>query len=426
MALSTNTLGSKEKFASQESKSSSSQVSQDKEISSILEEKLQKTQPLKQSQGGGLNGEVVQIKLPGFINLAAPEVLKTYLKPALQGVEDLKIAAAIAQRIYEACIRSIADTKYGMAFPMNPEVLAYAMQLAKNETVLEIAGASGENAILLAFSDALRVYMNEIDPQENLAFKLLKAQLPDAVQKKLESIEGSCFDILAKKPELSNKAGLILCRNLIHFFNKQEQADFCQLLKKLLKPGGRAIFTVNSVYSDPRNKDTFEKNPDATCFTITQCLITDYAISRMPKDIIYREIALTTEDKVSCDYKTLYLYERKKDAKWQVHRDEFQQLEPLVKDAIKTAVNNNNGAIKEIKEGSVRVLISTFRLYNKENLSQFFKSQGFEVESTFCVGRDGHLVNEADLFKNGQQIGVIVRYCPPELGKPSVEDTSKK
>src|SRR3989304_8532183 len=195
MALSTNTLGSKEKFASQESKSSSSQVSQDKEISSILEEKLQKTQPLKQSQGGGLNGEVVQIKLPGFINLAAPEVLKTDLKPALQGVEDLKIAAAIAQRIYEACIRSIADTKYGMAFPMNPEVLAYAMQLAKNETVLEIAGASGENAILLAFSDALRVYMNEIDPQENLAFKLLKAQLPDAVQKKLESIEGSCFDI---------------------------------------------------------------------------------------------------------------------------------------------------------------------------------------------------------------------------------------
>src|SRR3989337_3222924 len=143
----------------------------------------------------------------------------------------------------------------------------------------------------------------------------------------------------------------------------------------------------------------------------------------MPKDIIYREIALTTEDKVSCDYKTLYLYERKKDAKWQVHRDEFRQLEPLVKDAIKTAVNNNNGAIKEIKEGSVRVLISTFRLYNKENLSQFFKSQGFEVESTFCVGRDGHLVNEADLFKNGQQIGVIVRYCPPELGKPSVEDT---
>ncbi|HSF71019.1 MAG TPA: hypothetical protein VLA25_01920, partial [Methylotenera sp.] len=42
------------------------------------------------------------------------------------------------------------------------EVLAYMMRVGPGKTVLEIAGASGENAIMMAFAGAAKVYMNDI------------------------------------------------------------------------------------------------------------------------------------------------------------------------------------------------------------------------------------------------------------------------
>lgn len=75
-------------------------------------------------------------------------------------------AQKIAAKIYECMPRGIESSQYGSAYNMNPELLSYAMFLAKNEVVLEIAGANGENAALLAFSDAKHVYMNDIEPTD--------------------------------------------------------------------------------------------------------------------------------------------------------------------------------------------------------------------------------------------------------------------
>ena len=61
---------------------------------------------------------------------------------------SLKEASAILNTCYEAPLRAIKDRRYGAAFPVPSELLHYAMFLAKGETVLEIAGARGENAAL--------------------------------------------------------------------------------------------------------------------------------------------------------------------------------------------------------------------------------------------------------------------------------------
>jgi len=152
-----------------------------------------------------------------FTNLTDQNCLRVYL--GTENERALSKAAEIAARIYETR-GPISQIKYGKRFPMDCEVLALAMQFAKEAKVaLEMGGADGENAILLAFTSILLVYMNEICPEEMENFHELQASLPDDIKKKLISIMGSCFDLLRSNSELANKVGLILCRNLIHFFN---------------------------------------------------------------------------------------------------------------------------------------------------------------------------------------------------------------
>lgn len=352
-----------------------------------------------------------------FKDLTDPEVLKTYLGENSKSNLHLSKAVQIAKRIYEVNVRgvgkSVGFTKYGMAFPMNSEVLAHAMQLAKNETVLEIGGASGENGILLAFSGAKRVYVNDIDPSEMETFQSLKAKLPKDVRDKLEAIEGDCFEILKKKPEIANKIGLILCQNLLHFFTNKEQAIFFQLIKKMLKPGGQAIFVAGSIYSTPPYKQTHEENPDCTSYTLNHCLVTDYNQGMLPIANICHDLVVCPEHLIPSftDFTTLYIYEKnaKTGFKWRANQDEFNKLNPSVRAKVKKAIAENKPIITPITKGSVRVLINPMRFYNRKTLPALFRTHGFEVESTFVVNDKGHLINDADLYNNGQQMGVIVK-----------------
>ncbi|MES2274204.1 MAG: class I SAM-dependent methyltransferase [Chlamydiota bacterium] len=340
------------------------------------------------------------------VDLSDPDVLANYVEPK----NHLSAAMEIVDRGYEVGKRGIGRiSKYGFVFPIDPEVLAYAMQLAKNEVVVEIAGASGENAILLAFAGAKKVYMNDIESEEMEVFQKLRSALPFNIKQKLEAVEGNCFDILKKKPEITNKVGLILCRNLIHFFNNQEQTDFFQLLKQMLKPGGRVILTANSVYNWIMDKHIFEQNPDATSFAVTQCLFIDFAKSNLPYAVPYRTIAICADDKVSSNYTNLHLYERNFGTKWKVNNNEFNQLDPSIRPTIKKLLSDRQKEIGAIQAGTVRILINTLRIYNTKNLSAVIQKHGFEVESTFVTSTNGHLINNDDkLFDYGGPIGIII------------------
>ncbi len=351
-----------------------------------------------------------QSTLLDFVNLSNPEVLKSYLKTLSHYT-----ALDIAKRVYETSMRNVAGTaKYGYAFPMNPEVLAYAMQHAKGKTVLEIAGASGENGILLAFAGANRVYVNDIESSEMESFRKLRKDLPKGVRSKLEAIEGDCLDILTKKPEIINKIDLLLCRNLIHFFNNEQQDIFFKMLEKTLVPGGLAIFTTNSVYvhsTVPDIRQTVERNPNTTTFEFTQCCITNYEKSSSAFAQIFTQISPRSDDQVSLAGKEAYLYQRTAQTgnKWKAFSDQFSLLDASIRPKIQEACKNNKDLYAPLKAGSVRVLSHINRLYTTATLPELFKRMGFDPICTFVVSKDGHLISEVDPFTNGQQMGIIVR-----------------
>lgn len=329
------------------------------------------------------------------LNLSSPEVLQEHLSEEFRDRVHMNKASDIVKRTYETRARSISNTSYGLAFPMNPELLGNIMKQAKNKTILEIAGASGENSILLAFAGAEKVYMNDIDPGELSTFENLKNTLPTDVSMKLESLPGDCFKLLDKKPELSKSMDIILCRNLIHFFSDTEQSMLFNIVKKLLKPNGIAFFTSNAVYHDPNLEQICMAHPKATRFKFIQGLITDYSLGTMPCDIFYREINPVYEDIDCLSYQEYRLYQRdeKTAFKWVVDNQEFKKMNPQLQKSINQAFNEKKSEISKIQLGSVRILINHLRVYNIENFKQLFINNGFIVDNTYLFSYDGHSTN---------------------------------
>ncbi len=70
------------------------------------------------------------------------------------------------------------------------------------------------------------MYNIDINAGEILKGEVLKKQVPSNVSEKLEFIQSDCVDILKIRPKLAQKVDLILCRNLIHFFNIKKQIPF--------------------------------------------------------------------------------------------------------------------------------------------------------------------------------------------------------
>jgi SAM-dependent methyltransferase len=304
---------------------------------------------------------------------------------------------------------------------MNPEVMAYAMELLKKDCheqtgkiALEIGAASGENSIILAFSDVEKVYANEINSKEIQQFGTLKSDLPQGVKKKLESIEGSCFDLLKINPELKNTIDLILCRNVIHFFTLKEHVEFFKLIHSLLKPGGRGIFTVNSTYAYLEHnsaKKCFKKNPDQACFRDLSCFIYDNRVSNMPSKCIYNQISPWPQEAFSLDVVKNFIFRRSKETnfKWKVYNENLAQLDSAVQSKIISAYKKHKKKIQVIKHGSVQISITNTNIYNEQTLTRLFRNRGLEIESLFHVNRLGHLVDQREAPMKGYQIGIVCK-----------------
>ncbi|MBS0620185.1 MAG: class I SAM-dependent methyltransferase [Verrucomicrobia bacterium] len=296
---------------------------------------------------------------------------------------------------------------------MHPEVMAFAMQFVKGKVAVEIGGASGENAILLAFAGAEKVYMNDREPLEIDQFQKLQRSLPADVRDKLIAVEGSCFELLSKHAQLSNQVDLVLCRNVIHFFNPQEQADFFDLLKTILKPGGKAIFTVNSKYGEPNRsfKETLEENPSATSFQTTRCAIYDLERGQgFPTHTIYQQLLPCSEEVMSSHFTSLRLYERGPETsyKWKVFQENFQQIDASIQPEIKKAIQSSKNEMQSIRDCIVKCLINYYRIYSTENLQALCESHGLLVDSTFVIDGSGHVVDEANVSEQGLFAGAII------------------
>ncbi len=345
------------------------------------------------------------VNFPRFIDFTNKEILKTCFAESCRADVHFSCATVVAKRVYEVALRNVGkDGKWGKVFPMDPEVLACAMKLAKGEIVLEIASASGENGILLAFSDAQRVYVNDCDEEEVDNFQSLKETLPKSVQKRLKMIKGSCFEIPKKVPEIRNKVGLLICRNFLHFSNTEQEKQFFDLLANILKPGGRGIFMVNSVYAYRNWRQKFEAAPRATSWEITRCILTGQGVKG---EVALCEEALPCkEELVGNGYSSATIYKASKGS-WQ-EQEKFKELPPEVQTKVKNSLARNQIAFGSFT-GSLHTVVIRTRLYNRETLPALFDRHGFEVEETFAVKTDGHLLLKSDFHDGGQQIGVVVR-----------------
>ncbi|MBA3238803.1 MAG: class I SAM-dependent methyltransferase [Parachlamydiaceae bacterium] len=293
---------------------------------------------------------------------------------------------------------------------MFPELLHYAMFLSKNEIVLEVAGGRGENAALLAFSGAKRVYMNDILPSEVESFKKLCTELPSQVQEKIVSVCGNCFELLKLKPELEGKVGLLLCRNLIHFFNDQEQDAFLKLLKNALRPGGRAIITVNASYFFSEHRKILDSSPDNTAWNHLSCTLHDQSLNFERVDDLFIK---SSSSKVTCDYQSDYLWLKglSTNYKWRENPEVYKSLTPDVVKILKKSLTEDKlkrNKIK-IKSGVVRLLSNVIHTYRQKSLENLFTGAGFEVEQTFLIQVNGHLFFGDDPYGKVNNVGIIVK-----------------
>lgn len=314
-----------------------------------------------------------------------------------------------------------ADNKYGLAVTADVEVLAYAMKFVKKQgdvSVCEIGCAHGENGILLACAGAKQVVFNDIDEGSIQAVRNQIKQLPQQVQSACKVDQGDCFDLLDRNPELENSIGLIVCRNLIHFFKDQEQVKFFELIKKMLKSGGQAIFTVNSVYPYFEEMDLagqqFFNQSEETSFCSTSVLIHD----RMDKNqgmhpccLVYSKLTPCSDQLISHTQIAEYLYQKNPitESKWVGDKKVFKKLDKGTKEIVTERLKANDDLLKSIKWGNIRVVTKHLRAYNPNSLTALFQRHGLNVIETFIVNNKGHLIrDQLDAFKEGRQMGIVV------------------
>lgn len=351
---------------------------------------------------------------PSFVNLSDSAVLKSHLAPSFQEEEGLSIAMKFVQRSYEIAPYFLRkDQQYGFAFPLDSEPLSYAMQYIKSRedvTACEIGCAKGEIGLLLACAGANRVIFNDLDEDSIAILEGLIKQLPSQARKVCNVDKGNCLGLLERNPKLENQVDLIICRNVIHFFNNQQQASLLEIIKKMLKPGGQAIFTTNSVYSYGEIGQKLDQSEESS-FNLIQGFVHDRDKNpRSPSFDLFAELrpcadTLTT----GTQFKDYYIYERDKctNMEWKADKKEFKKLDPTIQAKIKEQIQIKGKRIAQIQRGSVRVVSMHPRFYNPISLSKLFKDHEFNILEVFLVNRKGHLVPFSDALK-GQQIGIIV------------------
>lgn len=349
-------------------------------------------------------------------DLRKGEVLRSLLSSHFQEGEYISKASEIASRIYESSVRSVGENRYGMAFPMHPEILKPLMTRLKNQenkVVLEIAGASGENALLLAFAGPRKVYLNDIEDGEIENFESMKAALPKAVQPLLESISGSVFNILEKNPELRNNVDHVLCRNFLHFLTDTQLAEFFEnILKPIVKPGGELIFTMNSPYNKDALKPFLEKHPGATRFQLTRCLLTIFGFNNnAPCHSFFEVASVCDRDSNPLEYVKKPVYEIK-DYECKPLVDNILTYDSHIQELILENITPKH--LQGIQNGRITILTNNVRVYSLDNVSELFEPYGFQVEEKFLIAVNGHKLNsenpwEGEIPERPQQVGIVAR-----------------
>src|SRR5689334_15455867 len=149
------------------------------------------------------------------------------------------------------------------------------VKVKQNEMhVCEIGCSTGDNGQLLALAGAKQVTFNDIGSLALAELRKSLLALPKELRARCQVIQADCLELLQQNPKLRNDVDLILCRNLMHFFCDEKLSRFFLLNKELLKTGGKAIISVQSVAATLRhNKEKDTAFYKKTSFAIYNCFL---------------------------------------------------------------------------------------------------------------------------------------------------------
>ncbi|MBX9806082.1 MAG: class I SAM-dependent methyltransferase [Alphaproteobacteria bacterium] len=354
--------------------------------------------------------------------LSDPDVLKPLLLPEFRMEPTFSKVVALVESRYEVAPRGIHpdgnESKYGILMCMNPETVAYTMRLSPGKTVLELAGADGSLATLFAFAGAKRSLLLDFNPKEVALFEQRKASLPE-VADQLESVCCSVFDILKERPDLISQVDIIYAGNFLHFFTDKEQNFLFSIIKSLLKPKGRIIFTTNGL-----RYPTCVQTPFLTRRTVSYLFIqSNQEEVSLPLKRVQLSDEECSEDLDPKEYQKLRIYMRHPNMMTRVGSElknnwvampEAKQLQDVqIRKKIDAILKEEKKLLRTITFGSIFFHKSTSRIYSPEALGKLVSDHGFENPLAFHIGKNGHILLEVTPNDLGDSAGVIAVYNPP-------------
>jgi len=294
---------------------------------------------------------------------------------------DIAAAHNVLKGVYESQPRQIINThKYGMSFPINPEIMHGLMKEAPEKKILEIAGASGENSLLLAAAGAGHVYFNDITNEEVSSFENKKLSFSKEVQSKITSF---CCDLFQLKNKIPEKTlDIILARNIFHFMKKSQYSDFFDVVSTLLKPNGKLVMNVNGPIDD-----LCYSSPDVTSF-VSESIILDSIIKHNLKEQshpIYRVLCTSTEDKDPTSYDNFFITKYMDKT---INQEALKGASEYIQGQIKDIVPDLNNFQK------LRVLRNYNNFFLPKNITKIVAEYEFESVSTCLIDEKGHSITQ--------------------------------
>jgi SAM-dependent methyltransferase len=345
-----------------------------------------------------------------FLNFKDDQIIARHIPSGSNGQKVLSCFKRVISRCYEVERRS-TDSEYGFVFPINPEVLSYAMGLSKDQTVVELAGARGENGVLLALSGAKKVIINDILPQEIQKCRQIVAELPQQIKDRIDVVEGSCLNLLEKKPELEGRVRFVHCRHLIHFFNDNQLKVLLTMVREMLEVGGYAFFSANNIggvlYDDLRKTLKDDAN-DPTCFQVTMAFSEKFNVP-VDKKVCHLMVP-SSDDKIASKeiVETMAIKSPDRNFAWILNSDWFKNGDPRVAnyyfEQVKTYIaKNQKNEIERL------VYVSKVgRAYSRKTIQKLFQNHNFQVVQLFDLNENGHLHFEKSNEKLSS-IGILVK-----------------
>jgi SAM-dependent methyltransferase len=358
--------------------------------------------------------------LPDHVDLTDVKVLKPLLAPEFQTEEHLEAATRIAKSVYQASQRSIGtvvgpQNQFGFAFATNPEVMVPLMQAARGKCIMEIAGARGENAALLALAGAQTVYLNDVDVKEVMGFNILCRTLPANVQSHLESVPFDVFTLLEKKPELRGKLDMVVCRNFLHLLTDQKIPPFFATVRELLKPNGQLILSCHS--TTHFIEEFLKLKPNATMARYIKGDLCDHKDGQLTSLKTTFELLSETkegDDPLKIDNIRPWIIKHVQGT-LNVNPDdnEIRRMPGhLQKHVVASFQGEENlKTVQVIQNGFMQVYIGSMRFYSPQALTELLARNGFAVELTRHTSKKtGHCATPNQV-KAGQEMFDIVAFA---------------